>query len=76
MRVTEQLLRDRKRKEQLRKSGYDDEDQETLTYAQRRKSPSINAAPSTFASKMNEGINTGQNVFDRTAVFRNVSQND
>ncbi len=39
-------------------------EEETLTYAQRKKKSDV------FASVMRDGINTRKSVFDKTAVFR------
>lgn len=70
MRVTEALIRQNiKKKNDLQNRKADEE--ETLTYKERKQEYwSINHTKDVFASPMAEGLNKGESVFDRQAVFR------
>lgn len=69
MRVTESLLRQNNQKR--KKSGTNEEDEPTQCYRERGVERwTINQTKTAFDSPFSEGINTGENVFDRQAVFR------
>ena len=70
MRVTEALLRQNMKKKNPFQSREPDEE-ETLSYRERKQEyRSINRAKDVFASPMADGLNTGESIFDRQAVFR------
>ena len=46
------------------------EEEETLTYQNRKRETSLNEEQGVFQGKTFEGINTEKSIFDRTAVFR------
>ena len=70
MRIDERLTKQnqeilkRKKKQQLA-----EEDEETLSYAERPIMKPINKNKGAFEGREGDGINTAQSVFDRTAVF-------
>ena len=70
MRVTEALMRQNmKKKTDFR--NREEEEEETLTYKERKQEYwSINRTKDVFASPMADGLNSGESVFDRQAVFR------
>ena len=69
MRVTEALLRQNMQKQRELRNRNDEE--ETLTYKERKQAYwSINDAKDVFASPMADGLNSGESVFDKQAVFR------
>lgn len=66
-------LSDRLAMQQMRKSGSGNgrvEEEETLTYQNRKRETSLNEERGVFQGKTFEGINTEKSIFDRTAVFR------
>lgn len=70
MRVTESLIRQNKIKNQ-KKNGFKEEDEPTMRYKEERQEYwAINQNKSVFESKFQDGINTAESVFDKTAVFR------
>lgn len=69
MRVTERLIRDTQKQNERRRISRDEAEEETYTYQNRVKSPSLQENPGVFTRKKLEGINTRGSVFDETAVF-------
>lgn len=70
MRVTEDLIRQNKIKNQ-KKNQFNEDDEPTMRYQEKSQEYwAINQNKSVFDSPMDEGINTGESVFDRKAVFR------
>lgn len=67
MRIDDRLAK-MNREKNRKKPPPDEED--TLTYAERTRQADLNKSKGAFETKTWEGINTRENVFDRTAVFR------
>ena len=64
-------LSDRLAKQQRKKNvNRPEEEEETLTYLNRKSERSLNEEQGIFQGKTFEGINTEKSIFDRTAVFR------
>lgn len=74
MQLNDRLAKDMKKKENLRR--FEDDEEETMTYQERRPLISLNTAPDVFDSKLSHGINNDKNIFDRTAVFQTNEQED
>ena len=71
MRVTEALIRQNQIRKQQDRRRQNEDDEPTMRYREeKREYWAINQKKSVFDSSMNEGINTGESVFDRKAVFR------
>lgn len=68
MRVTDRLIEDAKQKKKQQKTIETEE--ETLTYAQKKKRSDINQEMGVFGSVMGDGINTRKSIFDKTAIFQ------
>ena len=70
MRVTESLIRQNKINNQ-KKNFFHEDDEPTMRYKEERQEYwAINQNKSVFESKFQDGINTAESVFDKTAVFR------
>lgn len=69
MRLTDRLIKDTEKKQNAQRPIEEDEE-ETMTYQERRPIVSLNAAPGVFESKMERGINSEKSIFDKTAIFR------
>lgn len=68
MRVTEALLRQNNQKKKKRQV---EEEEETQRYKDRTLERwNINRTESAFSSPFDSGLNTGESIFDREAVFR------
>lgn len=68
MRVTEALLWQNNQK---KKKTPPEDEEETQAYRERRLERwSLNRTDSAFSSPFDDGLNTGESVFDRQAVFR------
>ncbi|MBQ3032702.1 MAG: hypothetical protein IJ969_02200 [Anaerotignum sp.] len=73
MRVTEALIRQNNMNRMKKKQNQIDaeDDEPTQAYKEQKLEWwSINQQKSTFASPMDDGINSRESVFDRQAVFR------
>lgn len=71
MRVTEDLIRQNRMKNQQRTRMQNEEEEPTMRYKEeKREYWAVNGNKSVFDSPMDEGINTGKSVFNRKAVFR------
>ena len=72
MQLTDRLIRDTRRLENLRQRPpqNDDDEEETMTYQERKPVQYLNAAPGTFDSVFHKGINSDADVFSKTAVFK------
>ncbi|MDO4292955.1 MAG: hypothetical protein Q4C65_06950 [Eubacteriales bacterium] len=46
------------------------DEEETLTYQERKRPVNLNEEKGVFEEKTFQGINTQESVFDQTAVFR------
>ena len=71
MNLDERLNKDKEKREKRARTPDPDEDEETLMYAEREPAQYLNkAGSSSFATRMRTGINTADNVFDRSSIFR------
>lgn len=71
MRVTDQLIKDREKKQKAKRSfNEEDDNEETMTYKGRGTLVSLNTAPGVFESQMQRGINSEKSIFDKMAIFR------
>ncbi len=77
MRVTEVLLRQNSQKKQRKRQSQDDELEQMELYMEwkDRKSMFLNSLDTVFHSKMNEGINQQESIFNRQAIFHISSEN-
>ena len=71
MQLTDRLIKDTEKKQKGQRPIVDeDEEEETMTYQERRPVVSLNTTPGVFESKMGRGINSEKSIFDKTAIFR------
>jgi len=63
------LQRDMDKKKKRGQTDPEDEE-DTLSYMERKKMPFLNEEEGVFAVKDTTSLNTAPSVFDRTAVFR------
>lgn len=70
MRLTDRLIKDTEKRQNIRRLPNDDDGEETMTYQERKPLISLNTAPSVFDSQFNRGINSEKSIFDKTAIFR------
>ena len=70
MNLDDRLYKDKKKKDDLKRNPPIEEDEETYTYAVRKREAFLNeSSGGIFDSKMSSGINTAKSVFDKS-IFR------
>ena len=69
MQLDVRLQRDMDKKKKRGRTDPEDEE-DTLSYMERKKMPFLNEDEGAFAVKDMTSLNTAPSVFDRTAVFR------
>lgn len=79
MRMSEELLKKNNKEKiarQKREIAREEEDVETMTYKPFQRSEALNDSPGIFRSFDEHTLNREKSVFDRTAVFHTVREEE